>query len=95
MTLCAVYIFLAGEKSRKEYDSIVHGVLQTDWSSEIPPVSETFYVTWGSSEASLSSKLSKHFGLPLGQLQEKDFVEIVSRGLTSFSEFKKDLPSSV
>ena len=52
-------------------------------------------MTWGSSEASISSKLSKHFGLPLGQLEGKDFVEIVSKALTTFSEFRKNLPSNV
>ena len=88
-------IFLIGEKAQKEYDSIVYNVLRTDWSAELPQVSEMFFVTWGSSEASLSSKLTKHFGLPLGQLEEKDFVEIVSKALTTFSEFKNNVMCSL
>lgn len=82
-------ICLTGEKAEKEYDSIVYSVLRTDWSVELPHVSEMFYVTWGCAELSMDNKLSRHFGQTLGRLDEKDFVEIVSKALTSFSEFKE------
>jgi dynein heavy chain 2 len=71
---------LIGRNACMEFDGIINSVLRSDWSTDLPSVSN-YYVTWGSTHA---SEGVARFGKPLGKLTTSDLADIVHRATVTY-----------
>ncbi|XP_047109239.1 cytoplasmic dynein 2 heavy chain 1 [Schistocerca piceifrons] len=75
---------LTSDNDRKQLDSIVNKVLQTDWNRElmVERISDTFYVTAASVNIASSISSKSHLGKPLGKIGTEDWAAVVQSGIS-------------